>query len=175
MKIAKNKTTATLIALFLMLTITVTSILDVLPIANAHSPPWNYNTYSYIAVSPPVVGIGQQELIVFWLNAVPPTAAGAIGDRWLVYIDVTDPDGIKETFGPLTSDSVGGGFISYTPTKLGQYTCVSRFPGQTITGVPGNTKHSSVGDIYAASTSDPTYFTVQGGANPLIRRDPASN
>jgi len=155
---AKNKTAIT-IALFLTLTIAFTLV--ILPTTYAHDPPWNYNTYCYIGVSPPLVGVNQQVIIVFWLNAVPPTAAGNIGDRWTFYVDITDPSGNKETIGPLTSDPVGGAYTSYTPTKVGEYTCVSRFPGQTITGIPGNTHHIAVGDIYAASTSDPTHFTVQ--------------
>jgi hypothetical protein len=168
-KMAKNKTA---IAIALFLTLTIAATLVALPLCQAHDPPWNYNTYSYIAVSPPVVGVNQQVLLVFWLNAVPPTAAGNIGDRWKVYIDVTDPEGTKETIGPLTSDSVGGAYTPYTPTKVGRYTCVARFPGQTITGVPGNEQHSSVGDIYAASTSDPTYFTVQEDPIPSYVETP---
>ncbi len=161
MQIVKNKTITNSIALFLMLTIVATSTLFALPLVNARSPPWIYSTYSYVAPAPPLVGLSQQVLIIYWLNAVPPTAAGAIGDRWTVYIDIIKPDATNDTFGPLTSDSVGGGYISYAPTSVGTYTCVVRFPGQTITGLPGNTGHVAVGDIYTASTSKPASFTVQ--------------
>ena len=146
--------------------LTFSSALTVLPIANAHYPAWNYSTYCYVASSPPVVGVGQQELIVWWLNAVPPTAAGYIGDRWIGYVDIMKPDGTNETMGPLTSDSVGGGYVTYTPDDVGTYTCVARFPGQTITGVPGNTQHTSVNDTYGASTSKPASFTVQAEPVP---------
>jgi hypothetical protein len=158
MKIAKNKT-ANAIAIILILTITATLV--ALPVANAHYPPWNYNTYCYIATSPPIVGVNQQLIIVYWLNAVPPTAAGGIGDRWTFYVDITRPDGSNETLGPFTSDPVGGSWTLYTPTQVGEYTCVARFPGQTITGIPGNTGSIYVNDTYAASTSGPTYFAVQ--------------
>jgi hypothetical protein len=150
---------ATTIVMVLIFCMTATMI--ALPTTYAHYPPYAYTTYCYIAPSPPVIGVGQQELIVYWLNAVPPTAAGAIGDRWTVYIDVIKPDGTKETFGPLTSDSVGGGFLSYTPTILGTYSCIARFPGQTVTGIPGNTQNAAVNDTYAGSTSKSATFIVQ--------------
>jgi hypothetical protein len=169
MQIAKNKT---MVILALILMLTFSSALTVLPIANAHYPAWNYTTYCYVAPSPAIVGVGQQELIVWWLNAVPPTAAGDIGDRWIGYIDIMKPDGTNETLGPLTSDSVGGGYVTYTPTAVGTYTCVARFPGQTITGVPGNTQHTSVNDTYAASTSKPASFTVQEESIPSYVETP---
>jgi outer membrane protein assembly factor BamB len=168
-KIVSNKT-ATAIALFLILTITATLV--ALPLANAHYPAWNYTTYCYVAPTPPIVGVNQQMLIVWWLNAVPPTSAGATGDRWKTYIDVIKPDGTNDTFGPLTSDPVGGGYIYYVPTEVGNYTCVARFPGQTITGIPGETQSVYVNDTYAASTSMPQYFTVQQEPIPTYQETP---
>jgi hypothetical protein len=167
---SKSKIAATTIAIFLMLGITVTLVAT--PSVVAHDPPWNYNTYTYVAASPPVVGIEQQVIIVYWLNAVPPTAAGDIGDRWKVYIDITTPSGIETTIGPETSDPVGGGYVYYTPDELGEYKIVARFPGQTITGIPGRETHISVGDIYAASTSGPAYFTVQEEEIPRYAETP---
>ena len=79
------------------------------------------------------MGVGQAMLIQFWLNAIPPTASGALGDRWSLYVDVTAPDGSEETLGPFTSDPVGGGYTWYTPAQVGTYTVVSRFLGQKIT------------------------------------------
>jgi hypothetical protein len=162
MKLLKTKTTTT-IAVFLILTITATLV--ALPIANAHYPAWNYTTYTYVAASPITVGVNQQILIVWWLNAVPPTAAGAFGDRWKVYVNVTAPEGSTETLGPLTSDPVGGGFTWYTPSQVGTYTLVAWFLGQTITGYPtpsgAPSTNAAVNDTYAASTSRPAYFTVQ--------------
>ena len=71
---------ATAIALFLMLTLTLT--VSVFPIAKAHTPPRTLPTYSYVSASPNPIGVGQQAVIVFWLDKVPPTATGAFGDRW---------------------------------------------------------------------------------------------
>jgi hypothetical protein len=41
-------------ALFLMLAIT--AALVVLPVANAHDPPWTIRTYAYVACAPNTVG-----------------------------------------------------------------------------------------------------------------------
>jgi hypothetical protein len=162
MTIAKNKK-ATLIALFLISTIAATIV--ALPVANAHYPAWNYPSWCYVAVTDSVIGVNQQELIIFWLDAVPPTAAGATGDRWKFYVDIVKPDGSNETLGPFTSDAVGGSWASYTPTQVGTYTIVARFPGQTITGYPTPSGAPStsayVNDTYAASTSDPVTIFVQ--------------
>ncbi|MCW4028910.1 MAG: hypothetical protein NWE92_04605 [Candidatus Bathyarchaeota archaeon] len=163
----KTSTTLTLLLIFAM-----ASTLMILPTAIGNYPPIHYSTYNYVAASPPLVGVGQQVLIVWWLNALPPTAAGAIGDRWIGYIDIIKPDGTNETFGPLTSDSVGGGYMSYVPDAVGKYTCVSRFPGQTLTGVPGNTNSQYVNNTYAASTSKPAYFEVQEDPIPNYQETP---
>ena len=163
---SKSKT-AIAIALFLMATIAVPLV--ALPTTKAHDPPWEYVTYCYVAPSPPVVGVNQEMLIQFWLNALPPTAAGAWGDRWHFWVDVTTPSGEQETLGGsegFKSDPVGGGYTWYTPTETGTYKIVAMFPGQTLTGAPGNEGHSSVGDIYDGSTSKPAYFTVQEESVP---------
>jgi hypothetical protein len=168
--LSKNKAMAILIALLLILSITA-SFID-LPTASARDPPYIYSTYSYVSPAPPLVGVGQQVLLVWWLNAMPPTASGAQGDRWYVYLDVMKPDGTNDTFGPLKSDPVGGGFFPYVPTETGVYACVVRFPGQKITGVPGRTTHTSVNDTYTASVSKPGYFTVQEELVPQYSETP---
>jgi hypothetical protein len=146
--------------------LTLSSLLVALPTVNAHKPAWTVPTWCYIGVAPDIVGIGQQVLVVFWVNAIPPTANGQYGDRWLFYVDIVKPDGNKETLGPYTSDPVGGSYFNYVPTEMGNYTLVARFPGQVITGqplAPASLGQSlvAVNDTYSASTSDPTYFTVQ--------------
>jgi hypothetical protein len=160
MKFSRSKTTATTIALFLMFAMAFSLI--ALPTANAHDPAWlDRPTHCYVAPSPDVIGVNQEMIIVVWLNWIPPTATGGLGDRWKFYVDVTAPDGTKETLGPITSDPVGGCWLFYTPTQIGTYTIVSRFPGQTLTGVPGKETNINVNDTFAPSTSGPAYFTVQ--------------
>ncbi|MCW4044193.1 MAG: PQQ-binding-like beta-propeller repeat protein [Candidatus Bathyarchaeota archaeon] len=165
MKIAKNRATATLIALSLALTIAASLAL---PIANAHTPAWQIPTHCYAVCTVNPVGVNQETGITFWLNAVPPTAFGAYGDRWKFTIEITKPDGTKETLGPLTSDPVGGGFTKYTPTQVGTYTIVAKFPDTKITGQPvppggiyffGGDAY--INDTYLASQSNPITLVAQ--------------
>ena len=169
MNIGKSKTAAA-VALFLISAIAVSLV--VLPAAKAHDPPWlDRPTYCYVAATPKA-GVGQQVIIVFWLNFMPPTSSGAFGDRWIFYLDITSPSNTKETIGPITSDPVGGGWYSYTTTEEGTYTVVARFPGQKITGIPGQENSIHVNDTFAPSTSEPAYFTVQAEPIPAYPESP---
>jgi outer membrane protein assembly factor BamB len=166
MPISKNAN-ASLIALFLMATIAVA--LFALPTANAHDPPWNIQPYIYITSTPNPVGVNQEVTIVFWLNYVPPTAAGAAGDRWLYHLDITKPDNSKETIGPLTSDPVGGSYYLFTPEAIGTYTVTASFGPQVLTGDTGTGIYNGMGfggpvpflnDTFLAASATST-FTVQ--------------
>ncbi len=86
-KFSRTKITSIAIALFLIFSMTASLML--LPSANAHYPAYQEITYCYIAPSPAVVGVGQSVLLDWWLNAFPPDAAGATGDRWLGYMNIT--------------------------------------------------------------------------------------
>jgi hypothetical protein len=170
MIIAKKQNYASLIALFLLLTIAATLV--ALPIANAHTPAWTIPTYAYISVSPDTVGVSQTVTLIFWLNQPPPTAGGVGGDRWRdLQIGVTKPDGSKETLGPFTSDDVGSCYAQYTPDQTGMYTFNFTFPGQVLsltgpTGIPASSDIIArgggdyVNDTYLASSATTT-LTVQ--------------
>jgi hypothetical protein len=168
MQILKNKTKISAITFVLILTIS--AILVALPNVGAHDPPQTIPTWAFVALVNDVIGVNQQTNIVFWVNAIPPTATGAYGDRWTFYVDITKPDGSKETLGPITSDPVGGAYTGYTPDQLGTYTIVARMEDHKITGEPappgGYTGFMAsalmyVNDTYLASTSDPVTLTVQ--------------
>jgi hypothetical protein len=142
------------------------------PTIDAHDPPWELPTYTYVGVQNNPVGVGQEVLIVFWLNELPRTAVGAYGDRFRFYIDITTPSGENETLGGSTgfvSDPVGAGFATYTPTETGTYKIAAKFPGHTYTGEPapppgsGITARSTqyIGDILEPSESNPIYLVVQ--------------
>jgi hypothetical protein len=164
MKILKNKTKISAITFVLVLTISATLIAS--PIVRAHDPPWTVPTWCYVSVSYDPIGVNQQTVIVFWANAIPPTAQGQYGDRWTFTLEVTKPDGSKETLGPFTSDPVGGAWTTYTPDQVGTYTIVATMDDHVLTGLPDLTPSvirnpDSVNDTYLGDTSDPYYLTVQ--------------
>jgi hypothetical protein len=149
----KNKS-AIMIALFLALTIAISSV-ALFPTASA------VNTYAsavYVSVSPDLVGVNQQVLLVMWTADIPPdTGEIATGGRahWInVGFYVTDPDGNRETITIPESDPVGGGYYVYIPTQVGTYTVVSFIPEQRKATTPQET-------IYSAAESIPVTFTVQ--------------
>jgi len=157
-------------AITFVLILTLAAMFVMLPIVSAHDPAWEVPTYCYLSVaSPNPIGVNQEIITVFWINAIPPTALGAAGDRWKFNVEITTPSGTTETIGPFTSDPVGGGWAVYTPTQVGTYTLVAKFLEYTITGLPlkpdGTINNAAtVGDIYLASSSDPYTLTVQEDA-----------
>jgi outer membrane protein assembly factor BamB len=165
MQISKTKLKGFIIALFLMLTITASSIMVALPIANAHTPPWKIPTYAFITANPNPVGVGQEVFVMFWLDRVVPGATGVSGDRYRnLNVEVTKPDGNKETLGPFTSDSIGGSFTKYTPDQTGTYNFTFTYPGQVLSligpnGLPG-TANDNVNDTFLPSNATTT-LTVQ--------------
>ena len=167
MILQKNKT---LSSITLILILTFSAIIVSMPIAKAANPPLTIPTWTYIIATNNPIGVNQQVLLVWWLNAYPPTASGEFGDRWKFTVEVTKPDGSKDTLGPFTSDPVGSYYTLYTPTTVGSYSAVAKFAGKTIDGTPNGYApdwspfsfgYASVGDIYLPSTSDPATFTVQ--------------
>jgi len=168
MQIAKNKTAAIAISIFLAFSMTASMIL--VPTANAHTPAWTISTYAYLSVNPNPVGVGQTVSVNFWLDKVPPTAMQQYGDRWHnMTVVVTKPDGTTETLGPFSSDDTGGAYTTYSPTQLGNYTFVFNFGGQTAANVnpsplTGTQNPQNVGDYYQPSTSSKVMLTVQQAA-----------
>src|SRR4030067_1654644 len=160
----KNKTSAILIAA--LLTISMGTSIILLPTTNAHTPPWQIPTYSFLTVSPDPVGLGQAANVNFWVNQPPPTAAVQYGDRWTnITVVVTRPDGTTEILGPFTSDDTGGAHTTYTPSVIGNYTFQMAFGGQTLAGanpVPGVPNNNVfIGDYYQPSKSNIFTLAVQ--------------
>src|SRR3990170_462697 len=159
MKILKNKK-ATLIALFLTLTIAV-SLVAVLPIVKAQTLQ-SYPSFVYAGVAPDPVGVGQPTTIVVWPAEIPPTTPtdnllGSVGNRqaWTGWtVTITKPDQTKETIALPVSDPVGGTYYIYTPAVVGTYSVQAHFPAQWK-----NT--TTYRRLYAAANSDIVTFVVQ--------------
>ena len=157
MKFAKNKTMATMIAIFLMLTITATPV--ALPTVNAAVN--YYTSYVYVFIGPNPVGVGQSVLLVQWTADIPPDvgeiAGTAPGGRCAWYglsFNVTTPEG-KTTNYPLgQSDPVGGGYVAYVPDTVGTYYVEAIFP-ETWKNTTANQSH------YSSAVSNQVSFTVQ--------------
>jgi len=166
MKILKNRSKISAITFVLVLTFS--AILVAFPTVVAHDPPWTVPIWAYISAAYNPIGINQQTIIVFWPNMIPPTAQGTYGDRWTWNVEVTKPDGTKETHGPFTSDPIGGGYILYTPDQVGTYTFVATMDDHLITGEPfppdwgpSSSRYANIGDTYLGDSSDPLTLTVQ--------------
>ena len=132
LRIPKKQVSAA-IAFALMLTIAVTLV--ALPIAYAHTPAWTIATFAFVAPAPNPIGVGQTGTIVMWLDKVPPTAFWQFGDRYEGFmLEITKPNGGKDTLGPYESDDIGGISHIYTPTEAGTYHLKFSYPGQTLAG-----------------------------------------
>jgi hypothetical protein len=157
MKIAKNKAIATVIALFLVLSI-VATLMTVLPPANA-AITYN-NSYVYVSVGNSIIGVDQQDLLVMWTADIPPDigeiATGGRASWSNVGINVTKPDGTVEEFIIEKTDPVGGGYILYTPDTVGTYSVIAWFPETWK-----NTTTPPAQSFYTAAVSNPVEFTVQ--------------
>ncbi len=170
----KNKTLA--IAITLLLTLSMSTSMVLLPTANAHTPPRSVQTYSYIAVSPNPVGVGQQVLVVIWVSPNPPTATGLAGDRWRnMQITVTKPDGTTENLGPFNSDPTGSTYTPYTPNQLGTYKFALNYPGQvmSLTGPTGLT--ANMPDLLARGGDqwvNDTFLPSNASTTIIVQQEP---
>jgi len=126
-----NSKIATAIALFLMVTIAITLV--AVPLAIAHTPPWQIPTTAYMNVAPNPVGVGQTVFVVVWLDR---TVAGAVVNNLLRFhnykLTITRPDQTTETVTwPLVIDTTSSAYTLYTPTQVGTYTFKFEYPGET--------------------------------------------
>jgi hypothetical protein len=172
----ENKTLA--IAISALLILSMAAAIALPQTHAAQFPGTKIPTWAYLQVVPDKIGVGQNVLLVMWIDKPPPTANGIFGDRWVnMTIQITKPDGSKETLGPFQSDDAGGYTATYTPSALGTYSAQMFFPGETLTGSQGNpgfpnTNNVNVGDVYDASSSSVEYFTVGNEAIPMIPENP---
>ena len=133
MQMLKNKTLAALIVFVLLSTIAIPLV--VLPVANAHSPPWNVPSFAYLVVSPNPVGVGERVSIVMWVDTpMPSTLVGNDIRRHDYTVTITKPDGTTESkHWDVVSDTTGIQNYFYIPDKIGNYTVNFDYAGQIYT------------------------------------------
>jgi hypothetical protein len=160
-----SKIKSTTIAIAILLTISLTTTIVLLPTVNAHTPPWTFVSYAYIVASPNPVGVGQTVSVVFWVDAPFPGASVTNDIRRHDYkLTITKPDGSTETKQwPVLSDSTGMQFYQYTPDQIGDYTFKFEYPGQTYTWTSSTSPGASslyLNDVWLGDSKTIT-LTVQ--------------
>ncbi len=171
-------------AIALLLVMAISTVAFVLPVASAHTPSQTFPTFSYVAVSPNPVGVGQSVYVVIWVSPNPPTATGLGGDVWRdMKLTVTTPNGDVKTLGTFNSDATGSTYATFTPDQVGSYKFELNYPGQVIslvgpTGLTANIADLKsrgtdvyVNDTYTGSSATET-LTVQQQAIASIPSTP---
>ena len=129
----ENKKTKIITILFVALL--MISLLSITLIVNAQN--YQVKTFMLISVSPNPVGVGQTAYVNAFLSK-PPVSGGMGGDGSTfegLTVEVTRPDGTKQTLGPYKTDETGGCWDSFIPTSVGTYTFQAFYPGgQTLYG-----------------------------------------
>ncbi len=185
-----KKTCAATIALLLMFSIASTILLT--SAEDAYSTlVVNHKTFMYCSVGSSLLGLGQNQILVYWTADLPPDVGETDGvisgafnrASWKdVSFNVTSPNGESTIIAiPLgQSDSVGGGYALYQPAETGKYIVTAIFPAQwkNSTLVNGASTPNQAGypnptnQYYTAATSEPVTFEVQPNALPLWNENP---
>lgn len=163
-------------ALVLFLIISMSATVFSTTVSGATEGKIEIPTYLFIRAAPSPVGVGQPIYLNLFLSKPTVTSGmGSTGDLYTgLTIEVIDPDGQKTTMGPYTADATGGvGGLSFTPTKVGNYTFQGFYPGQTLSQSassifgPGQ-DYSHIYEMPSTSTIDtvtvqeepiPTYYS----------------
>ncbi len=162
---SKSKTLATL-AITILLLSTAMTLLSI-PTASGHAPAWEIPTYAFVNVAPNPAGVGQQCLVVVWLDKMPDGTLVTNNIRFHNYkVIITAPDGTKQTVTWETvTDTTSSAYTTFTPTQIGTYTFDFSFPGQKYnTGTPGvdyNANSQYVNDTYMASSASTTLIVQE--------------
>ena len=159
MKILDKKHTA--IALFLISTFAISLV--AITVTSAHTPPWEIPTFAYINAAPNPVGVGQQVLIVFWLDKTFDSTAIGNNYRFHNYnLTIVKPDNQKEEIiYDVVVDTTSSQYYAYTPTQTGDYTLIFTFPGQDYNTYDHNPSSAYVNDTYLPSQAQTTLIVQE--------------
>jgi hypothetical protein len=190
MQIAKNKTAAIAIAIFLTLSMGASMMLT--PLASAHTPAWNIPTYAYINAAPNPIGVGQTMIVYMWLDPVYGAAGGstetqagngssassallANNYRFQNYkLTITAPDGTVSTqTWAVVVDSTSSQYYDFTPTQVGTYNLTFSFPGQVYGANGDGYQGSSIfNDTYSACSASTTLIVQQAPIPAAVTSEP---
>ncbi len=162
MKPSSTKNMKTLIAL--ILTISMSASIVLLPTVSAHTPPWTIISYAYVVAAPNPIGKDQTASITMWVDTpLPSSAVGNDIRRHDYTLTITKPSGDVETMHwDVCEDTGSTQFTQYVPTEIGTYTIKFDYAQQEYTWT-GQYK----GDIFTAA-SRTTTLTVQEEPIPSI-------
>ena len=151
-----KKLTVSTISLILLLTIS--SIIVIMPTAIAHDPAWELVTHAFISASPNPTGVNQPVLVVVWMERVINSASITNDIRFEDYtLTITKPDASTETVEwPIVLDTTSSAYTLYTPDQIGTYTLVFDFPGQVY-----DFGGSYQNDTYLPSTATTTLIVQE--------------
>jgi len=165
-----KKTEILSIAAILLLLFSLT--IAIIPIAYAHDPPWEIDTWAYISVEPNPIGVNQPVFVTMWIDKVPPMATGPWGPRWQDFtVKITKPDGTSQTLGPYESDSVGGAWTQFTPSEIGTYQFDFTFPGQVIEDV-NTTPYPGISYLIGTAYVNDTYLPSSASTTLTVQEEP---
>lgn len=165
------------ISIAMLLTLSMSVSITLIPKASAHTPTWQIPTWVYCTPQTNIIGVGQSMEIVIWLNDIPPTANGEYGDRWTFTVNITGPSGTS-SLGPFTSDPIGTYVLHQTFDTVGNYTLVANFLQHVLTNIPANpspiAENTSpyINDTYLPSSSTPAVIVVQQTPVTTIPQNP---
>ncbi len=127
----KRSKSATALSLLLVFSIAFSMVAVLMPVQALDIP-----TFALLTCAPNPAGVGQTVYINAFMSKPTPTAGMAsTGDQYEnIRIEITRPDGTRQTIGPLRSDSTGGTWASMIPNQVGTYSMQMFYPGQTLTG-----------------------------------------
>jgi hypothetical protein len=162
---SKSKTLATL-AITILLLSTAMTLLSI-PTASGHAPAWEIPTYAFVNVAPNPAGVGQQCLVVVWLDKMPDGTLVTNNIRFHNYkVIITAPDGTK------TDSNMGNSHRHNILSVHNLYTNPDwhihlrlQLPRPEIqhwhTGVDYNANSQYVNDTYMASSASTTLIVQE--------------
>ena len=122
--------TKTLIVLFLAILI-APAVLQAASTAVAETAATDIPVYLKVYAEPNPVGVSQTVyLSLFFTKPIPIVGSSGGGSLYTgLTLNIVEPDGTNTTQGPITADPISSGYITFTPTAIGNYKFQFSFPG----------------------------------------------